>query len=75
MSKEKKKYILIGEDFYASDGEIHYITARRLLELYRLNPNECILLESKKDTFEIDLRLAERFNPNAIKRYPASSYE
>jgi len=32
-----------------SDGDIHYITAWKLLKLYKLNPRECLLIDNWDD--------------------------
>lgn len=43
----KKKYLLIGGEIYSKyDGELHYINAHKLCQLYNLNPIECIFAEA-----------------------------
>lgn len=32
-----------------SDGDVHYISASRVAQLYRLNPNDCIFIDSPSD--------------------------
>lgn len=40
----KKKYALYPSDVISqNDGQRHYITARRLCELYGVDPNECMI--------------------------------
>lgn len=46
-----KKYMLVGGYVFSkSDGDRHYINARKLCELYKLNPAECIFME-ENDTY------------------------
>ena len=41
-----KKFALVGGDVESkTDGDIHRISARRLCELYRLDPNECYFID------------------------------
>jgi hypothetical protein len=41
-----KRFVLLGNTMRSrSDGDIHYVSAARLLDLYGLNPAECILIE------------------------------
>lgn len=42
----KKYRCLGGYVFSKSDGDRHYITARRVAELYGVNPSECLLVDS-----------------------------
>lgn len=43
-----KKYVLHpGEVQSQSDGDIHYISYAQLINLYQLNPAECILSDPK----------------------------
>lgn len=45
-----KKYICFsGYVKSKSDGDTHYIQASRVAELYRVNVNECILINSPSD--------------------------
>lgn len=39
------KYILIGDYVRSHDGDLHYISANKLLQLYNLKKEECILVE------------------------------
>ena len=42
----EKKYLVIGGGVKSkNDGDIHYINAQRLCELYGVNPQECVLVE------------------------------
>lgn len=42
-----KKFALIaGEIMSKTDSDIHWISARRLCELYGLNPDECYFVDS-----------------------------
>jgi hypothetical protein len=39
----QKKYLLLGGDVFSkSDGNKHFVSARRLQELYQLDPEECV---------------------------------
>ena len=40
-----KKYLVIGGEVFSKSGSKHYVNARRLCDLYRVDPKECILLE------------------------------
>lgn len=45
----KKKYLLCpGYITSFNDGERHYISAGKLIGLYRVNPAECILYDNKQ---------------------------
>ena len=37
------KYVLVGGIVKSKDGDVHKISAHKLLELYDLNPKDCIL--------------------------------
>lgn len=40
------RYLVIGGDVFSrSDGERHYVSARRLVALYRLDIRECVLAD------------------------------
>jgi len=41
----KKYLVLEGEITSQHDGDIHYISGRRLIELYGVNPKECIVVK------------------------------
>lgn len=42
-----KKYLVIGGNVQSkSDGQMHYITAVQLCNLYKVNPDECVMRES-----------------------------
>lgn len=44
----KKKYIVCpGNVRSKSDGDLHYISASKLMMLYRVNPAECIIVEDE----------------------------
>ena len=43
-----KKYIVVGGDIMSkTDGDRHYVNARKLCNLYQINPNDCILIEER----------------------------
>lgn len=45
-----KKYVIHpGYVISMSDGQEHYVTARQLIRLYRVNPNECIVISESGD--------------------------
>lgn len=41
-----KKYLVMGGEVISkNDGQHHYVNARKLVELYHLDPKECLLME------------------------------
>ena len=40
------KYVLVAGNVISKDGDIHRISARKLSELYGLNPKDCIYYDS-----------------------------
>jgi len=41
-----KRYLVIGGTVISKkDGQEHYVNARKLCELYMVNPRECVLME------------------------------
>jgi hypothetical protein len=53
---KEKKYILIGGYIISkNDGDRHFISATRLCELYKLNPQECYFL-SENPMIEYELK-------------------
>jgi hypothetical protein len=49
-----KKYLVIGGPITSqNDGDEHYVNAKRLVELYRVDPRECFMTEEK--TFNNDI--------------------
>lgn len=62
MAKHIKKYILhSGYVRSQTDGQYHFISAHRLIELYHLNPKECHLMDDNKPSYD---------NGKAIHLYP-----
>ena len=50
-----KKYLLLGGRLYSkNDTDTHYISAKKLQELYNLPINECILANNENDLNGID---------------------
>jgi hypothetical protein len=46
----KPRYILFGGTTKsARDSDIHYVSARELMSLYRLSPADCILIDHESD--------------------------
>lgn len=41
---DKKYLVCPGEVTSRTDGDTHYIGAARLMDLYRVNPSECMVL-------------------------------
>lgn len=70
-----KKYILIGGIIYAFDGDEHYISPRRLCELYKLNPDECIFIQNQKDEFFLGARRAGRNSLKILKPRADGNYK
>lgn len=63
----KKKYIVYpGYVFSKNDGDRHFISADRLMNLYRVNPKECIVVDHKK-------KLEGYKEEDLISLYPDSS--
>jgi len=53
----QKKYIVIGGRIKSRfDGDYHYVNAKRLCELYQINPNECYLAEENMPESLLGLR-------------------
>jgi hypothetical protein len=45
-----KKYIIfLGPILLKNDGDFHQINARQLIRLYEVDPNDCIIINSRKD--------------------------
>lgn len=56
----KKKYLCIGNQVRSQyDGDLHYISAHRVAELYKVNQQECIFID---DINREDLRSIKREN-------------
>lgn len=51
-----KKYIVQGGEITAHDGDIHYISAHRVAELYNVNPEECIFVDKNERLFTCSRR-------------------
>ena len=49
---QKDKIVYGGYVKSKSDGDIHYISAYKLLKLYKLKPTECILIDEWEDVEE-----------------------
>ncbi len=42
----QKRFLLFGETISSmTDGQLHYISPHRLMQLYQLNPEECVFVE------------------------------
>jgi hypothetical protein len=48
-SKMIKYFIYPGEVKSYSDGDIHYISGNKLIELYGVNPSECKIIRTPED--------------------------
>ncbi len=67
------KYILVEGNVKSKDGDIHYISSRRLIELYDLNPKKCIFDDAIKRTgFEIINRCPEVADEDYVWLEPRS---
>lgn len=70
MNKEKKYLVIGGKIISKSDGDEHYIGALRLCELYKVNPNECQLIEENNprsrtvDQTKYEIVLKPRYDGN-----------
>lgn len=55
MKKRNLKYLVVeGYVDSRNDGDRHFISGRRLIELYNVNPSECLII--KKDEFDLSLK-------------------
>ena len=43
----EKKYICFGGEVFSSDGDIHKISCRKLPQLYKINPKDCIFIDNE----------------------------
>lgn len=70
MSVQKK--FIVQPDFILSkfDGDEHYINAHQLIDLYGVNPAECVLLPHPKD-FKNEIPEREMGKPG----WPVTDYE
>ncbi len=60
------KYIINpGYMISKSDGNMHYITAGMLMNLYQVKESECIIVRSEKDLYKL-----KGFNNTLINLYP-----
>ena len=54
-----KKYVVYpGIVFSRSDGDKHYISTHRVMELYGVNPQECVLITDDRSDIELGLNLS-----------------
>lgn len=61
-----KKYVCIGGEVQSSsDGDIHYISGRRLMELYGLNHSICDCIEQDEEPY-----YWRKFNPDSAYGRP-----
>lgn len=52
---KKKKYILVGDFIIAGDGDRHYISANKLIDLYKLDREECILVDNYEQFHRLNI--------------------
>lgn len=45
------KYYLVGGFVYSDDGDTHYVSARKLVELYNVDLRECIIASRNERTY------------------------
>ena len=46
-----KKYLVYGQQIKSkNDNDWHYVSARRVAELYNVNPSECIMIDGNPNT-------------------------
>ena len=51
-TSNNKKYLVFNGSVKSRDGDIHWITAKRVARLYRVNPEECIFVDiHRPETF------------------------
>lgn len=64
-----KKYIVIGETVRSRhDSDEHYINARKLCDLYKVNPEECYLIETNQRDWGYKLKGLPDL-PHLLPRY------
>lgn len=64
---DKKYLVFSGSVVSRYDGDSHWITARKVGELYKLNPEECVFADPKYPEEYIGYR-----NQNLIELHPRS---
>ncbi len=64
-----KKYICFSNSVISSDGDIHFISARYLPQLYKVNPEECIIVNKERDLIGLDLNNFIHLNPKSDGNY------
>lgn len=68
------KYLVFGGFIISKkDGQTHYIPARRVMELYKVDRKDCMLVDGPNDLRVISIRKAEQYNPRrkrAIELWP-----
>lgn len=70
-----KKYVCFGGYIISQhDGDKHYISARRVAELYKLNPRECRFFEWNERNLAVGLNFNEYIvlNPKSDGNYKLS---
>jgi len=65
-----KKYIICpGPVISENDGEQHYITSKQLMNIYQVNPNDCLIYDTK------DPQDGSHWDPDLIFLKPQRYYE
>ena len=65
----KKYLILPGVVRSRSDGDMHYISARQLIELYKVNPEECKIVDSPQSAQGIEWKDYIELRPRTDGNY------
>jgi len=51
-----KKYLICPEKVISkNDGDLHFINANSLMQLYNVKPEECIIINNKEDLQGLDI--------------------
>lgn len=52
MTSQKKYLVIPGNIRSRNDRGIHYISANQLMQLYGVNPRECLIYDDKRALFD-----------------------
>lgn len=63
------KYICFTNKVISKDGDIHRIDARKLPQLYKVNPKECIFVNEKSWELGLNLENHIHLNPKSDGNY------
>jgi hypothetical protein len=52
------------------DGDVHFVSGKRLAELYKVDPSECIFVDEPKKLLGLDVRGLKVLRPDPSGEYP-----